>query len=45
MHHLVTLDTRDEDILRAISMKEAAQEYVLESLKARIDKYRKAKSA
>ena len=45
VHHLVTLDTRDEDILRAISMKEAAQEYVLESLKARIDKYRRAKSA
>ena len=45
VHHLVALGTRDEDILRAISMKGAAQEYVLESLKARIDKYRKAKSA
>ena len=45
VHHLVALGTRDEDILRAISMKEAAQEYVLESLKARIDKYRRAKSA
>ena len=45
VHHLVALGTRDEDILRAISMKGAAQGYVLESLKARIDKYRKAKSA
>lgn len=45
VHHLVALGTRDEDILQAINMKEVAQEYVLESLKARIDKYRKAKSA
>ncbi len=40
VHHLVCTDTRDEDILRAIGMKERAQEFVLESLKARIDKYR-----
>lgn len=40
VHHLVCVDTRDEDILRAIGMKERAQEFVLESLKARIDKYR-----
>lgn len=40
VHHLVCTDTRDEDILHAISMKERAQEFVLESLKARIDKYR-----
>ena len=40
VHHLVCVDTRDEDILRAIGMKERAQEFVLESLKARIDKYK-----
>ena len=40
VHHLVCTDTRDEDILHAISMKDRAQEFVLESLKARIDKYR-----
>lgn len=40
VHHLVCTDTRDEDILHAISMKGRAQEFVLESLKARIDKYR-----
>ena len=40
VHHLVCMDTRDEDVLRAIGMKERAQEFVLESLKARIDKYR-----
>ena len=41
VHHLVSEGTRDEDILRAIGMKERAQEFVLESLKARIDKYRR----
>lgn len=40
VHHLVCTDTRDEDILHALGMKERAQEFVLESLKARIDKYR-----
>lgn len=40
VHHLVCEATRDEDILTAIGMKERAQEFVLESLKARIEKYR-----
>ena len=40
VHHLVCTDTRDEDILHALGMKERAQEFVLDSLKARIDKYR-----
>ena len=40
IHHLVSENTRDEDILRAIGMKERAQAFVLASLKARIDKYR-----
>lgn len=40
VHHLVCTDTRDEDILHALGMKERAQEFVLESLKVRIDKYR-----
>lgn len=41
IHHLVSLGTRDEDILAALDKKDGAQAYVLESLKARIDKYRR----
>lgn len=40
VHHLVCEGTRDDDILAALAMKDKAQEYVLSSLKARIDKYR-----
>lgn len=36
IHHLVTSGTRDEDVMEALRRKEDAQEYVLESLKARI---------
>lgn len=36
IHHLVTKDTRDEDVMEALKRKEGVQEYVLESLKARI---------
>lgn len=36
IHHLVTRDTRDEDVMEALKRKEGVQEYVLESLKARI---------
>lgn len=39
--HLMTAEgTRDEDVLRALSKKEKAQEYVIESLKARIAAYK-----
>ena len=40
VHHLVCEGTRDDDVLAALAMKDKAQEYVLSSLKARIDKYR-----
>lgn len=36
IHHLVTKDTRDEDVMAALEKKEDIQNYVLESLKARI---------
>lgn len=36
IHHLVTKDTRDEDVVAALEKKEDIQNYVLESLKARI---------
>lgn len=38
IHHLVTKGTRDEDVMEALKQKEDVQEYVLESLKARIKK-------
>lgn len=40
VHHLVVQDSRDEDVMKALSKKEKAQDHVLESLKARIEKYR-----
>ncbi len=36
VHHLVTMGTRDEDVMAALERKEDSQNYVLESLKARI---------
>lgn len=36
VHHLVTKGTRDEDVMEALRRKEDSQNYVLESLKARI---------
>lgn len=36
VHHIVCTGTRDEDVITALSCKEQAQNYVLESLKARI---------
>lgn len=36
IHHLVTKGTRDEDVMEALRRKEGVQEYVLESLKARV---------
>lgn len=40
VHHMITLDTRDEDLIKALERKDKAQEYVLASLKARIGKAR-----
>lgn len=44
IHHLICEGTRDEDLMKAIGLKEDAQDYVLSSLKARIDLYKKEKS-
>lgn len=38
IHHLVTQGTRDEDVMAALEKKEDVQNFVLESLKARIKK-------
>lgn len=38
IHHLISIGTRDEDMMAALNRKADAQEYVLQSLKARIDK-------
>lgn len=40
IHHLVSQETRDSDVMKALARKEDVQSYVLESLKARIQKYR-----
>lgn len=40
IHHLVSQETRDSDVMAALARKEDVQSYVLESLKARIQKYR-----
>ena len=36
IHHLVTQGTRDADVMKALEHKDQAQQYVLDSLKARI---------
>lgn len=36
IHHLICTDTRDEDVMRALGAKEDVQEWVMQSLKARI---------
>lgn len=41
IHHLVTQGTRDEDVMEALKRKENVQNYVLESLKARIRKVKR----
>lgn len=41
IQHLISVGTRDEDMMEALEKKDEAQEYVLQSLKARIDKYTK----
>lgn len=40
IHHLITKGTRDEDVMRAIENKGNIQEELLQSLKARIEKYK-----
>ena len=41
IHHLICEGTRDTDLAAALDEKDRAQEYVLTSLKARIDRIRK----
>lgn len=38
IHHLVCAGTRDEDVMKALERKEDVQEWVMQSLKARIKK-------
>ena len=45
IHHLVCQGTRDEDVMAALQRKENIQEFVMESLKARIRKIREEASA
>lgn len=40
IHHLITKGTRDEDVMKAIENKGNIQEELLQSLKARIEKYK-----
>lgn len=40
VHHLISVGTRDEDLADALERKDRSQEWVLQSLKARIDKYK-----
>ena len=43
IHHLVCSNTRDEDVMKALQSKGDIQEELLQSLKARIEKYREEK--
>jgi len=38
IHHLITQETRDEDVMQALERKDNVQNFVLDSLKARIEK-------
>lgn len=38
IHHLITKGTRDEDVMKALARKDDVQNYVMDSLKARIEK-------
>ena len=40
VHHLIVQNTRDEDVIRALNSKSDVQDVLLESLKARIEKYK-----
>lgn len=41
VHRLICQDTRDEDVIGALARKENAQEYVMQTLKARVERIRK----
>ena len=38
IHHLITQETRDEDVMQALERKDNVQNFVMETLKARIEK-------
>ena len=40
VHHLICSGTRDEDVMKALKKKEGVQDFVMESLKARVRKVR-----
>ena len=40
VHHLICSGTRDEDVMKALKKREGVQDFVMESLKARIRKVR-----
>ena len=43
IHHLICTGTRDEDVMKALGRKENVQEWVMQSLKARIKAIREDK--
>lgn len=45
IHHLICSGTRDEDVMEALKRKEDVQEWVMQSLKARIKKIREEANA
>ena len=40
IHHLICSGTHDEDVMEALKRKDDVQSWVMESLKARIRRYR-----
>ena len=43
IHHLVCAGTRDEDVMQALERKDDVQEWVMQSLKARIKAVKEGK--
>lgn len=41
VHHLIMKDTHDEDVIRALKAKDKKQNALMDSIKAKIDKYKK----
>lgn len=39
VHRLIVKGTRDEDVIKALEKKDGAQQYIIDSLKARIEEY------
>ena len=43
IHHLVVAGSVDEDVMAALEQKDDCQNALLESLKARVERYREAR--